>query len=136
MIVIAWRKPDPPLVTQWRGATGRAAASALSANETTIATLIGPPGIAGPAPLSGKVTIIMPNGQGAFEHQQSFEVEGILPSHRLFVALAPVSDDDENCPEMIDITSLSGATASDSITITASFAAPVSGPVILNWSAF
>lgn len=48
MMLLNWRKPDPPIVTRWRGPDGRLAVSALSLGATTLPTLIGPPGPQGP----------------------------------------------------------------------------------------
>jgi hypothetical protein len=67
---------------------------------------------------------------------QSVSASGVLPASRVFLMLAPGSDADENDPELIDLLSLSGTAETDSILVNASFAAPVSGPLNLNWSAF
>ncbi len=48
MIVLGWRKPDPPIVARWRGPDGSLAPSALAVPPQPIATLIGPPGLPGP----------------------------------------------------------------------------------------
>jgi hypothetical protein len=48
MMLLGWRMPDPPLVVQWRGPTGSIAALAASNPPTSIPTVIGPPGPAGP----------------------------------------------------------------------------------------
>ncbi len=47
--VLTWRRPDPPIITRWRGPTGRTAVTAAANPPTPVATIIGPPGVAGPA---------------------------------------------------------------------------------------
>jgi hypothetical protein len=44
MMTLIWRKPDPVIVTRWRGPDGSLAVSALAIPPQPIATLIGPPG--------------------------------------------------------------------------------------------
>ena len=131
-MLLAWRQPDPPVRTQWRGPDARVAVSALSAGAPQLAALIGPPGL---PPLSGRFALTMTDPSGEFEHVQTLPAPGVLPAHGIFLALASTTDGDENCAEMVDLAALSGAAGSGSITISASFLAPVSGPLILNWSA-
>jgi hypothetical protein len=160
MIALVWRQADPPIRTQWRGPDGSLAPSALSVPPMPLATLIGPPGLAGPAgavgpagpigpsgpagptgpagstALSGSAQISIPAAAGAWEVSASVAALGVVPTNRLFLTLAPASDADENDPELIDLLSLAGTPGTDSIFVTASFAAPVSGPLNFNWSAF
>jgi hypothetical protein len=48
VIALQWRMPDAPITTRWRGPDGSLAPSALAVPIMPIATLIGPPGVAGP----------------------------------------------------------------------------------------
>ena len=47
VITLGWRRPDPPIVTVWRGPDGRQAPSALRTPLPQLAAIIGPPGVAG-----------------------------------------------------------------------------------------
>ena len=86
--------------------------------------------------MNGTATLTISEPAGRMEHQESVSATGVTPGNRLFLSLEPTNDSDENAPEMIDLVSLSALPGSDSITVTATFAAPMSGPVKLNWSAF
>ena len=48
VLALRWRRPDPPIVTQWRGTSATMSASLASAPETPLAAIIGPPGVPGP----------------------------------------------------------------------------------------
>lgn len=82
------------------------------------------------------MTLALPDGGGVLDHFESIAVPGITTSHRLFLTAASGSDTDENGAEWLDLISLTAAPATNLIRVTASFAAPVSGPVKLEWSAF
>lgn len=128
----------PAGVTGAPGASGAVGAPG-PAGQTGPAGPTGPPGPTGPsgaASLSGSVQISIPSGAGQWEARESVAAAGVVPASRLFLALAPATDADENDPELIDLLSLAGTPTTDSILISASFAAPVSGPLKLNWSAF
>jgi hypothetical protein len=162
-MLIQWRNPPPVVTTQWRGPDGYLAASALANPLAPIPTIIGPPGPAGspgspgaagpqgpagaqgpagpqgtPAlsPLSGSATLTLPDGAGVLDHSESLSVPGITVAQRLFVTASQGSDADENGAEWLDLISLSAVPETNIIRVTASFAAPVSGPVKLDWSAF
>lgn len=159
MIALRWRQPEAAIVTRWRGPDGSLARSALAVPPMPLATLIGPPGVpgaagaqgpAGPAGpqgpvgpqgpagaggLTGSATIIAPGPTGVIEWEETVAATGIVPASRIFLSLAPAADDDENCPEMLALSSLSALAGSDQITVTAAFAEVTSGPVKLNWSA-
>jgi hypothetical protein len=77
----------------------------------------------------------MPSGAGQSELQQSVTAAGVTSASRIFLSLAAASDTDENDPELLSVSSLSGAPSAGAILITATFAEPTSGPVNLNWSA-
>ena len=131
-MLLAWRQPDPPVKTQWRGPDARVAVSALSAGAPQLAALIGPPGL---PPLSGRFILAIAGGGGEFDHEETLAAPGVTPAHIILLALADTDDAQENCAEMIDLAALSGAPGTDSITVSANFLTPVSGPLILNWSA-
>lgn len=52
-LVLRWRQPDPPVVTQWRGVDAAMLASVARDPLIAIAAVIGPPGLAGPAGVAG-----------------------------------------------------------------------------------
>ncbi len=54
-LVLRWRYPAPPVVTQWRGVDATMLASVARDPQTAIAGVIGPPGLAGPAGAPGAV---------------------------------------------------------------------------------
>jgi Collagen triple helix repeat (20 copies) len=216
-LLLLWRQSDPPIVTIWRGPEGSLAPSALAVPPRAFATLIGPPGVAGPAgppgaagatgpagpagatgasgpagatgatgpsgpagpggaagsagpagatgvtgatgpagptgatgpagpqgvqgvagpsPLSGTALLSLVNPAGKLEHFESVAAAGVTPSSRLFVALAPTNDDDENDTELSDLAAISASPGTGSIAITAAFSAPMSGPIKINWSAY
>ena len=60
---------------------------------------------------------------------------GVTPASRVQLTLAPANDNDENDPEFLDVTAIAGSPQSNQILVSASFSAPVSGPIKLNWSA-
>jgi hypothetical protein len=61
---------------------------------------------------------------------------GVTPASRLFLGLAPTNDDDENDPELTDLVGLSASGSSNSLAIAATFSAPMSGRLKINWSAY
>ncbi len=54
-MVVQWRRPDPLILTRWRGPDGRLAPSALAVPPLPIPTIIGPPGPAGPPGLPADI---------------------------------------------------------------------------------
>lgn len=54
-LVLRWRRSDPAISTQWRGADGAMLAAVASAPETPFAAIIGPPGVAGAQGPAGPV---------------------------------------------------------------------------------
>ncbi len=92
----------------------------------------GPPGTA----LAGSATIVLSQATGGrFEHVETIPATGVTAASRVYLALAPADDTDENSPELLDLVALSGAAATDAIAITATFREPTSGLVKLYWSA-
>lgn len=79
--------------------------------------------------------ITAPGPAGVIEWEETVAAMGVVPASRLFLSLAPAVDDDENCPEMLALSSLCALAGSDQITVTAAFAQSTSGPIKLNWSA-
>lgn len=71
-----------------------------------------------------------------FEDSEVITATGVTGSSIVMLALAPCADSDENCPEMLNVTALSGEPGTDQITVTATFSDFTSGPVRINWSAF
>lgn len=87
--------------------------------------------------LGGTVTLDVSAGfpQGALQHAQTFSAAGITAASRLDVRLAGTADTAENDPEMLAVSSLWAVPGADELTIGITFAMPVSGPVVVNWSA-
>lgn len=85
--------------------------------------------------LGGVATITLPIQRGQFEHEETVAAVGVTASNRVILGLAPCADDEENCPEMLDIQTFSAVPGTDTITITAAFSQLCSGPVKFNWSA-
>ncbi len=165
-IVLQWRHAPPAIVTRWRGPDGTRAPSALHAIARPLAVVIGPPGPAGVAgaagppgpvgqagppgpagpagaagqagltPLSGIAVLNIPDFKGQSEHQELVAAPGVTPTSRVFLALAPGADADENDPELTDLLVLSANPGANSLTVTAAFASAMSGPLKLYWSAF
>jgi hypothetical protein len=162
-LILAWRRPDAVITTQWRGPDNRRAPSALTAALPVVAAVIGPPGdpgvpgvagsagppgdtgapgpagprgVAGPpgpGVLSGTVILTLP--VATLEHRQTVSTPGVTPTSRLFLTLAPTADGEENDPEMVDLLTLCGVPGTDTMTIIMTFQEPVGGPVPLHWSA-
>lgn len=96
-----------------------------------------PAGGGGGSTLSGTATITVPSARrGTFEVVETTAAVGVTAASKIFLTLAPTVDDDENSPEMLDLVALSALPATDTLTITATFSAPTSGPIKINWSAF
>jgi hypothetical protein len=87
--------------------------------------------------LGGSVILEVSAGvpAGAFEHIQTFTAAGVTAASRISAALAGVDHTAENDPEMLVVSSLWGAPGTGQITVGITFAAPTSGPVVVNWSA-
>lgn len=83
--------------------------------------------------ISGVATITVPSA--ALSHVETFAATGVLPASLIFMAIGAHDDDDENSPELLDISTISGRAGTDQITATLVFATPTSGPINLNWSA-
>lgn len=156
---LQWRQPAPVLSLQWRGPDDRLLPALAQPGGPGVPTLIGPPGPAGPqglqgsageggAPgpqgpagppgsggLAGTATITVPGGVGQLDWEESVTAAGVSADMAVFLSLAPASDADENVPEMVALSSLSGTPGPDTITISATFSEPISGPIKLNWSA-
>lgn len=77
-------------------------------------------------------TITVPSG-GRFEHYETILDASVTATSVINLWLSPVTDDDENCSEMLDLVSLSATPGTGSFDIVASFYAPTSGPIKLNY---
>ncbi len=134
---LVWRQPSPMLVTQWRGPDGGMTPSALSPlSPPVMAAIIGPPGPRGPAPLTGDLTLTLPGGEGVWEHSASRPAPGVTPGMIVFAALKPVPDTYENDPELADIGTIAALAQAGAIRVSLTCTAPMSGPILLQWSAF
>jgi hypothetical protein len=92
-------------------------------------------GEGGGAGLSGTATINVTTLGGATEWSQSVAAAGVSVTNRIFLTLAPTASTDENDPELVSLSSLSGVAGAGLIIINAAFGEPTSGPITFNWSA-
>jgi hypothetical protein len=98
-------------------------------NQLTIAAAGG----AGGSVLSGAATITMDSDP--FNDTEVVAAVGVTAGKRVFLSLGEHLDTDENDPELLDLSSLSGVAGLDQITVKSVFMTPTSGPVKLNWMA-
>lgn len=61
-MILQWRQARPPLTFGWRGPDGRIAHVAAANSPNLIPTLIGPPGVQGPAGPEGPLAEIIDGG--------------------------------------------------------------------------
>jgi len=85
---------------------------------------------------------IHPGGTGTLtlssarlEHEEAITASGVTAGMRVNVFLQAGTDSDENTADMIDLVSLAGTAGSGTITVSANFSQPTSGPILINWSA-
>lgn len=156
MIALRWRQPVPAIVVRWRGPGGTAVRSMPLASPMPLAAIIGPAGVMGPegpagppgargdpgpagppgtGGLAGTATITIPGPAGQLDWEEAVAAPGVTETDRVFLVLAPADDADENAPALLGLVTLSGRAGAGEILVSAAFDAPVSGPVILNWSA-
>lgn len=81
----------------------------------------------------GAAVITLP--KAVLEHSETLAVAGIAPTNKMFLSLAPALDADENCPEMLDMVTLSAEPLTDAVIVSATFSQPTRGAIKLNWSA-
>lgn len=89
--------------------------------------------VSGAGAVAGSATLSL--SAAAYELEQTITATGVTGLSRVFLSLQSGSDADENTSDMLDLVALSGAPATDQITITATFREPTSGPVLIYWSA-
>lgn len=156
MMLLQWRRPAPPLVLQWRGPADMASPVSPFAPPVQLAAIIGPPGVMGPEGAAGaagpegpagppgppgagspagSATITVPGPAGRTEWEETVSASGVAAGDRIFLSLAPAADSDENTPDLIGGVTLSGVAGAGEIAVFAAFDDPVSGPILLNWSA-
>lgn len=82
--------------------------------------------------ISGEATVTVTAG---LEHTETVAAVGVLPAMKVFLAIAPHDDDDENNPLMLDILAISGTAGTDTIDVNIAFGARTSGPIKLNYLA-
>ena len=116
------------------GATGTAGAAGAT-GPAGAAGATGPAGADGADAFTvkGVATITVAKG---FEAYETVAAAGVTAGMSVGVFLAPVTDDDENTPELLDVAAMSAEAGTDQITITAAFSTLTSGPVKMLWSAF
>ena len=84
--------------------------------------------------LSGVATITIPGWRRL--HVETIAAPGITALDRIIASLGAMGPTDQNTPELLEIAALSAVAGADTITFTAAFAVPASGPIPINWSAF
>ena len=99
------------------------------------AGLRGLSGVPGVSALGGVATIMLPSGRGVREWRESVAAPGVTAASRVQLGLAPVSDAQENDPELLFAIMLWARPTADVLHIGAAFAHPVAGAVSLIWSA-
>ncbi len=78
--------------------------------------------------------VITPSAQdGSLEWEESVAAVGVLPGDVILCGVGPALDDDENCPEMLDVVSISALAGTDAIVFVAAFLSKTTGPIKLNW---
>lgn len=80
--------------------------------------------------LSTEVTVTVP-ALGRYEHEETVAFVGCTPSSKVFAALAPTLDSDENGAETLTILSLVAAPGVDVVTVYLAFATSTGGPIKL-----
>lgn len=93
---------------------------------------IGSGGGGGTPSLSGEATVTVPTG---WDCEQTIAAVGVTPSMRVFAALAPTTDADENDPSMLDLLTLWARPGVGQITFGLTFSEITSGPIKLIWTA-
>jgi hypothetical protein len=93
---------------------------------------VAPGGGGGSSKLFGPATITPP--PCAMFHTQTVVAFGVVTTNDLAMTIAPHDDTDENHELWLDPMLLTGRAGIDEITINATFSAPTSGPIKLNWS--
>lgn len=88
----------------------------------------------GGSSLSGTATLTVPNGR--FEWEETVSAAGVTSTAKVIPALAPTPHTAENCPELLDLVTLSAEPGAGTITFGLTFREPTSGPLLVNWSAF
>jgi hypothetical protein len=83
--------------------------------------------------LSGVATVTV--AAETWTHIETVAAVGVIPANLIFLAIGAHADTDENSPELLDISAMSGTAGTDQITVTLNFATATSGPILINWSA-
>jgi len=83
--------------------------------------------------LSGVATITVPGWRRS--HTQTIAAPGVTALDRIIASLGAMGPTYQNTAELLDIAALSAVAGADTITFTAAFTVPASGPIPINWSA-
>lgn len=78
-------------------------------------------------------TITVP-APGRFEHYQTITDAAVSPTSVINIWLGATVNADENCPEMLDLVTLSAIPGAGNFEVTAAFSARTSGPIKLNYT--
>jgi hypothetical protein len=84
--------------------------------------------------LNGSIVVTVPVG---LDHVETLSAPGVRPTDDILIRqdAKAYTDDDENAPEMLSVTSLSAVAGDGEITVTMEFGEPTSGPIKLKWRA-
>jgi hypothetical protein len=74
----------------------------------------------------------VPGPQGVLEHTETVAAIGMTPGQNVELMLRPGADSDENTAETVDLVAMAGTAGIDQFVLVMAFAAPTSGPVLLN----
>ena len=85
--------------------------------------------------LSGTALLTVPGPRGQFEHEETVAASGVTGSMRVFPAIAPHADSDENSEQALDVLAMAGEPGSGTITFRLAFGALTSGQIKINYMA-
>ena len=87
--------------------------------------------------LTGNLVTALPaNNGGVYEWSETLVANGMVVSPRVYIALAPEDDTQENGPEMLDIKTLTAAClTANTVTVYLTFSEPTSGTINLIYGA-
>lgn len=104
--------------------------------EQRIINRIGAVASGGGSPVSpvmkGTITITVP-APGAYEHEQTVGVGGMLATTLVLLGIGSHTDADENHESGLDILSMGAKPGIDTITVSISFGTLTSGPIKINY---
>lgn len=105
-------------------------------DQQSIINRIGAVASGGSSPVSpvmkGTITITVP-APGAYEHEQTVGVGGMLATTLVLLGIGSHTDTDENHESGLDILSMGATPGVDTIKVSVSFGTLTSGPIKINY---